>query len=273
MTPPKYHIYVECEKDTEKTGIRFNLTEEELMRTFVLPFNEGKPFWLGAKLLSPSKVDRAVIFWSSEDSNKLLLPSGEGLTSSKDKKLVIENICLGKVKGVHLCTERFLPLLGQKDEAAGVASAPLVSNGRKRVHIIHGKDEAMKQEVSKTLEKLGFEPVILHEQPNQGRNLLGEFSEYSDVTFAVVLLSPDDNATAAQTAKASQNVILELGFFLGKLGKRSVLPLYRETRNFDLPPDIAGTTYTKFDGEGTWKYKLAKELQNSGYKVDLKKIG
>jgi predicted nucleotide-binding protein len=271
VTPPKYHVYVECEKDKEKTGIRFNLTEEELMRTFVLPFNEGKPFWFGTKLLSPSKVDRAVIFWSSEDCNKLVLPSGEGVTSCKDKKLVIENICIGNVNGVHCCTEKFLLSTEKKEENSGLTSVPLVSTGRKRVHIIHGKDEAMKQAVAKTLEKLGFEPVILHEQPSQGRNLLGEFSEYSDVTFAVVLLSPDD--TSAPAPKASQKVILELGFFLGKLGKRSVLPLYRETRNFDLPPDIAGNAYTKFDEEGTWKYKLAKELQNSGYRVDLKKIG
>ena len=267
MTPPKYHVYVECEKDKEKTGMRFNLTEEELMRTFVLPFNAGKPFWFGAKLLSPSKVDRAVIFWSSEDCNKLFLPSGEGVTSCKDKKIVIENVCLGKVNGVHICTEKFLPMIGK----AGSISAPAAAIGRRRVHIIHGEDEAMKQAVVKTLEQLGLEPVILHEQPDQGRNLLGEFSEYSDVTFAIVLLSPDDTAT--QAPKPSQNVVLELGFFLGKLGGKSVMPIYRENKNFDLPADIAGAVYVKFDGEGTWKFKLAKALQNNGYFVELKKIG
>jgi predicted nucleotide-binding protein len=268
VTPPKYHVYVECEKDKEKTGLRFNLTQEELTRTFVLPFNAGKPFWFCGRLLSPSKVDRAVIFWSSEDCNKLALPNGEGVTSCKDKKQVIENVCLGKVNGVHICTEKFLPPMGK----ANATSAPAtVAVGRRRVHIIHDKDEAMKQTVAKTLEQLGLEPVVLHEQPDRGRNLLGEFSEYSDVTFAVVLLSPDDDKTPA--LKPNQNVVLELGFFLGKIGAKSVLPFYRENKNFVLPPDIAGVDYVEFDGEGTWKYKLVKALQNSGYFVELKKIG
>jgi predicted nucleotide-binding protein len=258
VTPPKYHIYIEYEKDKEKSGIRFNLSEEELVRTFVIPFNAGKPFWLGGKLLSPSKVERAVIFWSSEDCNKLFLPNGEGVASCKDKKCAAENICLGKVKGVHICTEKFLAL-NEKSEANALDS------GRKRVHIVHGKDESMKQVVAQTLEKLGFEPVILHEQPNQGRTLLGEFSEYSDAVFVVVLLSPDEVQSAAP--KAGQNVILELGFFVGKLGEKKVFPLYKENKDFELPPDIAGIVYTKLDDEGTWKYKLANKLENCGYKV------
>jgi len=268
VATPKYHVYVECERDKERTGMRFNLTEEELMRTFVVPFNAGKPFWFGGRLLSPLKVDRAVVFWSAEDCNRLVLPDGESVTSCKDKKRVIEDVCLGKVVGVHLCTEKFLPLMG-KASVTSMALAGAVE--RRRVHIIHGKDEAMKDAVTETLEQIGLEPVVLHEQPNQGRNLLGEFSEYSDVTFVVVLLSPDD--TEAQIPKASQNVILELGFFLGKLGKGKVLSIYKENKHFDLPPDIVGASYTKFDEEGIWKYKLAKALQDNGFLVELKKIG
>jgi predicted nucleotide-binding protein len=269
VTPPKYHIFIDYENDKEKSGIRFNVTEEELMRTFVLPFNEGKPFWFGGRLLSPSKVKRAVIFWSSEDCNKLVLPNGEGVTSCKDKNHVIESVCLGKVKGVHLCTEKFLISDRKTEESQGSASR-VVPSGRRRVHIIHGKDEAMKQAVSQILEQIALVPVILHEQPNQGRTLLGEFSEYSDVTFVLVLLSPDEICSAVP--RASQNVILELGYFLGKLGRRNVLPLYRETKGFDLPVDIVGVGYAKFDLEGTWKFKLAKSLQDSGYDVDISKI-
>ncbi len=270
MTPPKYHVYIEYEQDTEKSGLRFNISEEELRRTFVLPFNAGKPFWFGGRLLSPSKVERAIIFWSSEDCNKLVLPTGEGVTSCKDKKLVIESVCLGKVKGVHLCTEKFLILLDKTGESKSAASGAVTGGGRRRVHIIHGKDEAMKQAVAKLLRKLGLEPVILHEQPNQGRTLLGEFSEYSDVTFAVVLLSPGDPAVAVP--RASQNIILEFGFFLGKLGRKGVLPFYRETKGFDLPVDILSIGYSKFDEEGTWKFKIAKALQECGYEIEQSKI-
>ncbi|XES78335.1 MAG: TIR domain-containing protein [Candidatus Bathyarchaeia archaeon] len=265
MTPPKYHIYLEYQ-DEEKSGIRFNLSEEELTRTFVTPFNSNKPFWLGGRLLSPSKVARVVIFWSNDDCSKLRLHSGECVSNCSDRKKVVESVCLGEISGVHLCTEKFLTPL--KDDS-GEASMSLTE--RRQVHVLHGKDEPMKQQVVQTLQKLGLEPVVLREQPNQGKTLLGEFSEYSDVTFAVVLLSPEDPSTVM--LKVSQNLVLELGFFLGKLSSKRVMPLFRDVKGFVLPEGILGVTYTRFDREGTWRYKLAKVLQSNGFQVDINKIG
>jgi hypothetical protein len=105
---PKYHIYIEYDKSEEKSGMRFNVSEEELQRTFVLPFSEGKPFWFLGRLLIPSKVDKAIIFWSYEDGGTLVLPNREMVACHKDKKFAMEKICAGKVKGVQVCTEKFL---------------------------------------------------------------------------------------------------------------------------------------------------------------------
>ncbi len=110
MPQPKYHIYIEYDKSDEKSGMRFNVPEEELHRTFVLPFSEGKPFWFLGRLLYPSKVDKAIIFWSYEDGGTLVLPNREMVANHKDKKFVMEKICMGKVKGVQVCTEKFLPI-------------------------------------------------------------------------------------------------------------------------------------------------------------------
>ena len=80
-------------------------------------------------------------------------------------------------------------------------------------------------------------PVILHEQANQGRTIIEKLIGESDVGYAVVLLSPDDHGYAvtagktAEKARARQNVIFELGFFLGKLGEeQSRSPLLRKRR-------------------------------------------
>jgi hypothetical protein len=266
VVPPKYHVYVEYQEE-EKSGIRFNLSEEELMRTFVKPFNLNKPFWFGGRLLSPSKVERVVVFWSIEDCSKLSLPSGENIASYKDRKQLIDSVCLGKVGGVHLCTDKFLVPKAKRNDGDGLPS----SAERLRVHVIHDRDEAMKQAVTGTLKKLGLEPIILREEHNQGKTLLGEFSEYSDVCFAVVLLSPDVQANGA--ARASQDLVLEFGFFLGKLGGRGVLPVYRDAKGFVLPEEIGGVKYVMFDSEGTWRYKLAQALSSCGFRVDVKKIG
>ena len=50
----------------------------------------------------------------------------------------------------------------------------------------------MRESVARVLTTLGLEPVILHEQPDKGRTIIEKFYEHSDVGFAVVLMSPDD---------------------------------------------------------------------------------
>jgi len=45
----------------------------------------------------------------------------------------------------------------------------------RQVFIVHGHDEEMKQHVARILSRLDFEPVILHEKPNQGRTVIEKF--------------------------------------------------------------------------------------------------
>jgi hypothetical protein len=69
---PKYHVYLEYAQDPKKSEIRFNLSVEELDRTFASPYKAGKAFWFCGKLLDPAKVDKAIIFWSYEDGGTLV---------------------------------------------------------------------------------------------------------------------------------------------------------------------------------------------------------
>lgn len=148
-----------------------------------------------------------------------------------------------------------------------------------RVFLVHGQDEAMKQSTARTLERLGLEPVILHERPNQGRTIIEKFSDYSDVGFAVVLLSPDDIAHAAaglpnqqNRPRARQNVIFELGFFIGKLGRKRVAALYKQATDFDLPSDYSGVLYIPYDDAGRWRFELVKELRMASFRIDANKV-
>jgi predicted nucleotide-binding protein len=134
---------------------------------------------------------------------------------------------------------------------------------------VHGHDGASKQAVARCLEQLKLEPVILHEHPNARRTVIEKFEAYSDVRFAVVLLTPDD--VAGRQRRARQNVILELGFFLGKLGRKGVCPLYQQ--GVELPSDIAGVVYVALDEHGAWRLKLAQELKAAGIEIDLNDLG
>lgn len=147
-----------------------------------------------------------------------------------------------------------------------------------RIFVVHGRDEGMKQAVARTLEKIELEPIVLHEKPNEGRTIIEKFTDYSDVSFAVVLLSPDDMAypkdQSSKDAKlrARQNVIFELGFFIGKLGRNRVLVLYQEEKNFEMLSDYSGVLYTPYDNSGQWRLDLVKELKACGYDVDANKL-
>ena len=147
-----------------------------------------------------------------------------------------------------------------------------------RIFIVHGHEEAMKQSVARTLEKIGFEPIILHEKPSKGRTIIEKFTDYSDVCFAIVLLSPDDIAYSKDQSpenvklRARQNVIFELGFFIGKIGRKRVLVLYQEENDFEMPSDYSGVLYTLYDNSGRWQFDLIKELKACGYEVDSNKL-
>ena len=145
------------------------------------------------------------------------------------------------------------------------------------VFVVHGHDEEMKQSVARVLEKLDLKPIILHEKPDQGRTIIEKFIEHSQVQFAVVLFSPDDmghsKTASPDTAKhrARQNVVLELGFFLGKLGRDSVVVLYKNVPNFEMPTDYSGVLFKAYEGTG-WQFELVRELNAKGFKVDANKL-
>jgi predicted nucleotide-binding protein len=275
QAPPKYHIYVEY-VEPDKSGIRFNVPQEELVRTFSSPFTMGQPFWFLGKLLSPTKVIKAVIFWSYQTADKLTLPNQENLVGAKDKKYLIESVLKGKVKGAYLCTEKFLSPIEKTMTSTHEATSD--SDINRRVFVVCGQDSEMKQAVTNALAKLRLVPVVICEEPSQGRKIVEHFQEYNDVDFALVLLSPDDSVyvkdepPTKRKLRPRQDVVFELGFLLGKLGKSNVLVLFREYSNFEIPTDFEGIKVVAFDDRESWKLALIRELTNCGYKVSADRI-
>ena len=236
----------------------------------------GQSFWFLGKLLNPNKVIKAIIFWSYQTADKLILPNQENLVAVKDKKYLLENILKGKVTGAYLCTEKFLPPTIKSITPS--QSVKSTSDTRRRILVVCGKDDEMKQAITNALTKLWLVPVVMCEEPSQGRKIVERFQDYSDVSFAVVLLSPDesvfvkDEPPTKRKLRPRQDVVFELGFLLGKLGRGNVLVFQRECQNFDGPTDFEGMKVTAFDDRDSWKLALIRELTNCGYNVDVDRI-
>jgi predicted nucleotide-binding protein len=149
---------------------------------------------------------------------------------------------------------------------------PQLSGGN--ILLVHGRDEAAKASLLEFLEKLGLRPLVLHEQPDGGRSLVEKFEEFSNILFAIILITPDDIAAPRlkpkeKQVRVSQNVIFELGYLMGKLGRRRVCALYKE--EVEIPSDYSGTVYIPMDPRGGWRLLIAKEIKQAGIEVDLNK--
>jgi predicted nucleotide-binding protein len=140
-----------------------------------------------------------------------------------------------------------------------------------KVFVVHGHAGA-EHAVAGYLRKIGLQPVVLHEQANEGRTIIEKFEAHSDVGFAIVVVTPDDVGGlkgGPQRPRARQNVVLELGYFVGRLGREKVCPLIQG--EVELPSDVLGVLWVALDAHGGWHEKLAIELRAAGYDFDMNK--
>ncbi len=171
-----------------------------------------------------------------------------------------------KIDNLESIKER-LPLYIEDDPIPIQKKPAKVTNNK--VFIVHGHDNEPKMEVTRIIEKLGLNAIVLHERPNAGQTVIEKLEANSDVGFAIIILTPDDEGKSKKDQKlnprARQNVIAELGYFVAKLGRNRVCPLYIE--GVEIPSDFSGVLYVKID-EGFWKFKLVQELKAAGFDVD-----
>jgi predicted nucleotide-binding protein len=182
-------------------------------------------------------------------------------------------VCEAEVQSLESIIER-LELFTSAQPTAGHGSvrAAQPATAPSRAFVVHGRDQGALQSVARYLERLGVTPVILHEQPSRGGTLIEKLERHSDVPFAVVLLTPDDEGRLAgadqeMRLRARQNVILELGYFVGRLGRTAVCALYKG--EVELPSDWDGVAWVPLDDRGAWKLELARELKAARFRVDL----
>jgi predicted nucleotide-binding protein len=155
-------------------------------------------------------------------------------------------------------------------------TSPAKSPSILRVFVVHGHDEKLRLSVLRFLEATttNFTVQVLSEAVNRGRTIIEKFEEEAGpATFAVVLLTGDDEGgpkgTDERHLRGRQNVVLELGYFFGKLGRGRVVILHEE--GVELPSDMQGIAYIPLDNHDGWMLKLEKELRAAGHRLDLTK--
>lgn len=175
-------------------------------------------------------------------------------------------------RGLSTTKAIFLTYLDEMKEEDSASSKPLVNKATcEKIFIVHGHDGELQQTVARLIEKQGIETIILSEQANKGKTIVEKLEENSDVSCAICLFTPDDTGKANDEtdykARARQNVVLEAGYFMGKLGREHVVIL--ADKYIEMPSDLSGVVYTDTT---SWQFNLLRELKTMGYKIDYDKL-
>lgn len=159
------------------------------------------------------------------------------------------------------------------------------------VFVVHGHDEGMLHEMTSELSNLNIEPVILKQIRTSDDHIFAKFKAIaSKARHAIVLISSDDVGTSfgdyihpaggisSLEFRARQNVILELGFFYGKLSEERVFvfrkppPITEKLLGrFELPSDLSGKIFEDFSDD--WRKILRGRLEQAGFKIDKEQDG
>ena len=184
-----------------------------------------------------------------------------------------------------------------------VSEFPAVRLGNE-VFIVHGRDDGAKDAVALFIRDLGFKEIILDKKPNSGLRaclkslnaslreailgknalrpnnrltIIEKFEKHaSNTDFAIALLTPDDVGALREGAdnelksRARQNAILELGYFMGKLGRKKVCLIIKG--KLENPSDLDGVLHVPMGNSDDWRMKVAKEMKQAGLPVDMNKL-
>jgi predicted nucleotide-binding protein len=120
---------------------------------------------------------------------------------------------------------------------------------KSRIFVVHGHDSAAVFELKDFLMTLGLDPILLFQQDDLGLTIVEKFERYAEeCVFAFIILTPDDKQANALSGlekwRARQNVILEAGWFMRKLGRQGVVLLHKG--EVELPSDLLGILYLPF---------------------------
>lgn len=148
-----------------------------------------------------------------------------------------------------------------------------------KVFVVYGHDTNARTQLEAMLRRWDLEPLILDQLISSGQTVIEKLEEYTQqANFGIVLATPDDidypkDDESKKQFRVRQNVVLELGMLLSKIGREKVAILLSQAEHMEKPSDIAGLIYIPFmDNVEETKLSLAKEMQSNGYSIAIAKL-
>lgn len=196
--------------------------------------------------------------------------------SSQDEIIAFSNGIRGMIAVIDTAIEEIefqeaINSVTQKHSPLGLGDIQDINKQNDRIFIVHGHDRELMLEVKEFISTLNLKPIILSEQDDDGQTIIEKFEkETKDTRFAIILATPDDygyskiESEEQKKFRARQNVIFELGYFVGKLGRERTLTILKG--ELEIPNDIQGVIYKGANED--WRGYLARKLSKLDYNVN-----
>lgn len=266
----------EKEIKTRNEFFLFDLSKEQLEKRIVKPLLSNQMILVRHRLISPTEVVQVNIVETNDKSSNLfkraifkdITGSEKNFEDNRDKLDFLTD--LGKDITPTILNKKY-------QSSPKTASLEKIRPKLNDIFIAHGRDKESALELKVFLYELGLHPIILSEQPAEGRTIIEKLQKFLEVGYAFVILTPDDfgvtyDQLLGDTLKikdlrrrARQNVIFEFGILVGILGSRRVCCLLK--RGTEIPSDINGLKYILFENSvSEARYYILEELKAAGYK-------
>lgn len=134
----------------------------------------------------------------------------------------------------------------------------------KNVFLIHRKGCPLQRQVRAFLEDVGVRPILLPSKEHPEETVVERFENYASDAYVVVLLTA--SGKEQPTAAPAANLLFQLGYLAGRLGRRQVTSLYEE--DLQLPPECNEVLCIPMDEIGIWKFALTRDLEVAGFEMD-----
>jgi predicted nucleotide-binding protein len=264
-----YHVYILPKQNNDEEIVKLGLSEQDFLARVLRRYQLGQSITLSGKTIDPTNIREIKITRSAQ--------SVEGLLQKARAELDASRVTLPSRHAFYMALNYCEDVT---DEFIQGAPGDFVEQQETRnktpsnkVFVVHGHDSGLKNAVARFIELVSLSAIVLHERPNLGQTVIEKFEKESDVGFVVVLATADDLADSVRQLekdsaipktslkeRARQNVIFELGYFVGKLGRGRLLLIKDE--GVELPSDIAGVVYAQRTG---WQRELHAALIDAGY--------
>jgi predicted nucleotide-binding protein len=264
-----YHCHIVlAEQKRDKEYFLNDLDKEKLLKTIIEPYVTGEQFMFDGYIINPKQVKRlkvtetenGVSFYANKHNDEMARARIADFGTNR-RELPIN-------KGKDITIE----ILDDAKKASSAKIAATKTSDKKNiainknVFVVHGHDMATLHELCRILkDEFELNPVVLSEQPSVGLDtIISKFERLaSDCFCAIILLTPDDKIENEKNNRARQNVIFELGYFLGMLrspDERKIIILKKG--DVEIPSDISGVLYCQFQNSITEAYyQLQKQFE------------